>query len=326
MKTRKVLPFEVRVLGAKPRDLGLGAAEIAEIDGAQPSTVEKRARIYREGGIEAFMLRYRGYGEHGGTMCENRRSYSYCGTIEPLSWPRAREPRYGKPESLGIFMFFLLWVFAGGCAVGDGYWVIGDDTSPYLDEPIENEKDSTETGAGDTGREGTNTDSDTDTIADWAACSVPSDCVLRANNCCGACGAPTINDLDGVNKNKIKEHFSAVCDDPSPICPGCPFISNPELLATCDESGQCRAVDIGAEDIAACNDHEDCIVRTPACCECGADMGMLSLVAIRADARDELEQIVCDPNQGCAECIPVYPETVIAFCDEDKHCALRFNK
>jgi len=54
-KTRKVLPVEVRVLGAKARDLGLGAAEIAEITGAKASTVEKWARIYRDGGIEAFM-------------------------------------------------------------------------------------------------------------------------------------------------------------------------------------------------------------------------------------------------------------------------------
>ena len=154
---------------------------------------------------------------------------------------------------------------------------------------------------------------------DWAACQVPSDCVIVSNGCCDTCGMPTLNEVDGVNKSFLDEHYDDVCENPIP-CPRCATMLNPELIATCLE-GFCLAVDAGAEDISACTGSEECVIRTPECCECGADMTPEVLIAVRSDSRRDLEELVCDPDVDCAMCAPVYPDNVEAVCDDDGHCA-----
>ena len=62
----------------------------------------------------------------------------------------------------------------------------------------------------------------------------PGDCVVQQNSCCGACGAPTIKQVDAVNQGKTAEHQKAVCSDPNPVCPGCASAPNPDLLALRD--------------------------------------------------------------------------------------------
>ncbi len=156
---------------------------------------------------------------------------------------------------------------------------------------------------------------------DWASCDLTSECVLAANSCCGVCGPPTIGDVDGVNEEKLDEHFAVVCKDPSPLCPGCPSAPNPELVATCGE-GECAAVDLGDEALTACDLSTDCVIRTPQCCECGADTSAYALIALRADQVDSLRQLVCDPDAICATCAPIYPENAQAICDDDGHCAV----
>ena len=154
---------------------------------------------------------------------------------------------------------------------------------------------------------------------DWASCRVPSDCVIVSNGCCDTCGMPMLDDVDAVNKNFLGEHFDDVCGVPDPICPGCITMLNPELIATCRE-GFCLAMDVGAEDISECTSIEDCVIRTPECCECGADMTPGVLIAIRSDSRRDLEELVCDPDFDCPMCAPVYPDNVEAICDDDSHC------
>ena len=153
---------------------------------------------------------------------------------------------------------------------------------------------------------------------DWAACRASSDCVIVSNGCCDTCGMPTLADVDGVNKSFLGEHYDDVCPDPVP-CPRCATMPNPELIATCRE-GFCLAMDAGADELTACTSSEECVIRTPECCECGADMTPGALIAIRSDSRRELEELVCDPDSDCPACAPVYPDNVEAVCDDDSHC------
>ena len=164
--------------------------------------------------------------------------------------------------------------------------------------------------AGDSGEEGDGPG------PDWAACRVPSDCVIVSNGCCDTCGMPTLADVDAVNKSFLAEHYDAVCGVPNPMCPECVTMLNPELIATCRD-GFCLALDVGADEITACTSSEDCVIRTPECCECGADMTLGVLIAIRSDSRSDLEELVCDPDVDCAMCAPVYPDNVEAVCDDD---------
>ena len=203
---------------------------------------------------------------------------------------------------------------------GDGTTDTAGDDGGAADTPADGAGDPVSDPAGDPGTDPMEEEENEVIGPDWAACLVPSDCVIVANSCCGVCGMPTLADMDAANKNFLEEHYDAVCDIPDPICPGCAEMPNPELVATCEE-GRCLAVDLGAEDLTLCTSNDDCVIRTPVCCECGADMSPMSLVAIRNDGRSALEDLVCDPDFGCTECAPTYPDNVEAICDDDNHCA-----
>ncbi len=158
-----------------------------------------------------------------------------------------------------------------------------------------------------------------------APCAEPSDCTLAANTCCGVCGRPSLGDMDAIAAAKEEAHRRAVCPDPDPICPGCAAMPNPNLGATCDrEEGRCTAFDIEQHEVSACTRDEDCIVRVPDCCACGADTSAFNLVALRADRVADYLAMVCDTGMTCLECEPVYPPNVEAFCDRASgHCRLR---
>ncbi|MFH1435527.1 MAG: hypothetical protein ABIJ56_07395 [Pseudomonadota bacterium] len=222
------------------------------------------------------------------------------------------------------FGLMALCTAAAGCyegtqnTTGDGTTDTTGDDAGAIDTPADSVDDPVTDAAGDPAVDPVE---ETEVIGpDWTSCLVPSDCVIVANSCCGVCGMPTLADMDAANKNFLEEHYDAVCDDPDPICPGCAEMPNPELVATCEE-GRCLAVDLGAEDLTLCASSDDCVIRTPECCECGADMTPMSLVAIRIDAQAALAGLVCDPDSGCPECAPVYPDNVDAICDGDGHCA-----
>lgn len=156
----------------------------------------------------------------------------------------------------------------------------------------------------------------------YDSCSVTSDCVLTANTCCGVCGRPTADDVDAVRMDRAMDYYLDVAcpeaRDGAIDCPDCPSALNPGLVATCDAStgGRCEVVDIDNDpSLAGCASDSDCVVRVPDCCECGADTSPFRLIAVAADSRGALERLVCDPDSGCPECAPVYPEGASAVCD-----------
>jgi hypothetical protein len=221
---------------------------------------------------------------------------------------RSQEMKTYFVACMTVVFLLLLATVVSSCEAGS----VVTHGDAALDTIGENE--ATDTAAGDTvdGEE---------LPPSLTACSVPSDCILALRGCCWPCGVPSLGDFDAVNEDRQEEHHALVCTDPNPICPGCASMPNPELIATCSAQGHCSGMDIGAEDISACTSNEDCVIRTPECCECGADMTPTSLVSIRADARSRLEYLVCDPDLGCPECMPDYPDDVIPVCDADHHCA-----
>ncbi len=157
--------------------------------------------------------------------------------------------------------------------------------------------------------------------ADWARCAVNSDCVLRADSCCAPCGAPGLDDVDAVHQARTEEHFRDVCPSPTP-CPLCPVANNPDLLATC-EAWACEAVDIRRHFASTCASDDDCRLRVAGCCECGGSTAPADLIAIAWLGEAGYRQLVCDPEQACPECAPVYPDEVEAWCASDGHCDIR---
>ncbi len=150
-------------------------------------------------------------------------------------------------------------------------------------------------------------------------CSVPSDCVVTANTCCGECGEATLGGSTAVNQDSLADYRDMLCAE-DPICPACATMLNPELVATC-EADRCEVVDLGMDAMTECTAADECIVRTVDCCECGGATDRGSLIALNQDARADYEALVCDPGTGCAECAPVYPADVSAVCDAGR-CTL----
>jgi hypothetical protein len=144
-------------------------------------------------------------------------------------------------------------------------------------------------------------------------CTGHADCALRATTCCGTCGAPTRDDVIALRVDALDDYSSAVCGPQGAMCPACAALPNRKLFATC-AAGVCQVVDLTQSTVTACSSDGDCVVRTPECCECGANMDFLSLVAIAAARRAEFESLVCQPTSACPECAPVYPPNVVAVC------------
>lgn len=182
--------------------------------------------------------------------------------------------------------------------------------------------------SGDTSTDAPSTDAVSDTGTDapgptWTACAVPSDCTLAANTCCGVCGQPTIDDVDGIHVADWDAHYATVCDDPDPLCPGCASMPNPWLLAECADAA-CTATDVRTDPVTACTTDDECVLRTPECCTCGSDFIPEQLIALRADAEGEWRSRVCDPDTDCATCEPEYPGYVRAACSDEGRCVIEY--
>ena len=102
----------------------------------------------------------------------------------------------------------------------------------------------------------------------------------------------------------------------------CVLTGNPELHATC-AGGVCLAVDIRAHQASACASDDDCRLRVTGCCECGGSTASWDLIAIAQNGEPAYQSLVCDPEQGCDDCAPVYPTDTEAYCATDGHCATR---
>jgi hypothetical protein len=96
---------------------------------------------------------------------------------------------------------------------------------------------------------------------------------------------------------------------------------DPSLVATCDE-GLCAVVDLHDHPAAQCEASDECRVRTRDCCECGGGTGRGDLIGIRADAAGDYPGLVCDRDEACPECAPVYPEEAEAECTAEGYCTV----
>ncbi|MDQ3031274.1 MAG: hypothetical protein M3Y87_02580 [Myxococcota bacterium] len=154
--------------------------------------------------------------------------------------------------------------------------------------------------------------------ARWDECTVPSECVVVPASCCGSCGAATRGDATALNRAHLGAHRSSVCTDGFG-CPACFSEPDPTLLATC-EANRCIVVDLQTHAATECTTPADCRVRAVECCECGASITPSTVVAI--SSASALEDLVCDPGTGCPECLPDYPSTFGATCDDGRCVAV----
>jgi len=142
--------------------------------------------------------------------------------------------------------------------------------------------------------------------------------MITWTTCCQGCERWTIDDVVAVNASRRMDYFDEVaCPDGPPACPRCAAIPNPSLVATCT-AGTCQVVDVENDpELAGCTTSEDCFLRVPDCCECGADTSILNLVALNAEGLRGIGEISCDPVATCAGCAPIYPPEAGAACDPD---------
>ncbi len=153
----------------------------------------------------------------------------------------------------------------------------------------------------------------------FAACTGPGQCTLVKNSCCGACGEPTLADVEAVHADLTDEYATYICPEPS-ACPACAVSPNPDLFAYC-EAGSCVGADVGAHALSECTTAADCSLRLGmGCCEpcSGEEAG---LVAVKSSAIPTVYELLCDPQVSCPACAPVYPPEWKADCVSG-HCAV----
>jgi hypothetical protein len=151
---------------------------------------------------------------------------------------------------------------------------------------------------------------------DYRACAANSECVLRSESCCGACGVPARGDVISLNVNALGAYTDSVCGT-DPACPACAGQVDPTLVATCT-AGRCEVVDLTTSPLTTCTTDAACAVRTIACCECGGPMDPASLIALNHDMAVQYAALVCDANSACPDCAPLYPPEAMALCDSGR--------
>lgn len=138
----------------------------------------------------------------------------------------------------------------------------------------------------------------------WGACTMTSECVVRPQSCCGACGAAIRGDAIAIRVDEQTAYAQTYCSDAS--CPECFTPQDPTLLATC-LAGRCSVADLLALPLTECRSNQDCKLRTTSCCECGGVIDTDSIIAIRIDAEADYVRLVCDPVQFCPSCVTPLP-------------------
>ncbi len=154
----------------------------------------------------------------------------------------------------------------------------------------------------------------------FQSCTGPGQCTLSFKGCCAPCGAPTLDDVQGVNREHTDEFFKFTCPEPVP-CPKCALGLEPNLAAFC-ENKACKALDVRTDPVSACATDADCQLRYAGCCE-GCGGGVEGLIALSTNELQTYTQQVCAPDTACPACAPQYPEGFAALCGADKHCAVK---
>jgi hypothetical protein len=96
-------------------------------------------------------------------------------------------------------------------------------------------------------------------------------------------------------------------------CPACYRPQDPSLIPRC-ENGACAVVDLLELPLTECRSDSDCRIRTASCCECGGNVSLDALIAIRKDSELNFQALVCDGKMACDACVPPYPELAKAAC------------
>jgi hypothetical protein len=138
----------------------------------------------------------------------------------------------------------------------------------------------------------------------WSLCEVNMDCTVRANTCCGVCGVPSLSDVLGANASMLEAAREEYCGSTPPPCPECAQQANPNLIGTCEDVGfpggnMCEARDLQQLDISLCTTDDDCVLRTPTCCQPCSEMGRDAYVAINREQTAALLELVCEPTVDC---------------------------
>lgn len=150
------------------------------------------------------------------------------------------------------------------------------------------------------------------------SCLTSLDCVVAPRSCCGTCGGATRGDAVAVSLGRLSQQREEACAE-SVGCDACVQPNDPELVATCDQ-GECVLVDLDTRpEISSCDVPEDCKLRFAGCCEC-ANADTTPILAIHVGADDAYRALTCAPSQGCPECEPTFPGSVLAGCDGTQRC------
>lgn len=146
-----------------------------------------------------------------------------------------------------------------------------------------------------------------------SACHHDTDCTLVSRDCC-LCHRPTLDDVRAVAIWSVAGN--ATCDAVS--C-GCTPLPNPYLRAQCGEDAECVVVDLSAHPITACNDDDDCIVRSRTCCECAGvgESRAEFLIAINRLKIEDYQSMFCE---GCPDCARPSYASYRALCAETGYC------
>jgi len=111
-------------------------------------------------------------------------------------------------------------------------------------------------------------------------CGASEACDLFPTNCCGYCGASTIDQWFAVADEDLADYQNS-CSNIA--CAGCVTRYMPNFAAVCRD-GECIAIDVTVDELAACNVNEDCALRWGTGCCQACDMNSTDLIAVSRTA------------------------------------------
>lgn len=134
------------------------------------------------------------------------------------------------------------------------------------------------------------------------ACVTSEDCVLVPASCCGRCRRPTRDDAIALSAAGADAFREAVCGDRTG-CELCDSVGAAPYALACEE-GLCTLRDPEERaSLTECTIDADCRLRRARCCDCGSHDDVLSpvneLIAVRADAEEEVRAWLCAPGERC---------------------------